>query len=1255
MPVIADCTLLGPQAGVDQSPLFAVTRCGDRTDCGDAPGQPTSWRLAYDARGDFERKMYDALSGLVSPYPVAAGSTMLNTLGWNQGASLILDCDPRPAALRLTLTDLSCRLLPEMVATDASGGWLDTALPVFRTLSHVNRPMVNRLAEPSLAILYQNDREGLFEDLARRVLRNLPSAMPIDDYPGNDLIGGAKVTLLQEIFFRHRAILFLGHLARPENGQPGGWCLSDDPALPRGDRSLPLSDLRTLLGNAHTVTPGRVRTALPIPELVLTGCCCGAWGDPGSRGATDLFYPEIFLAAGVRYFVGSWADVVVRGLPNGLGGLDYVQDLERLAGLLAGFLSRWSNAPDQAVEHLYEAKKCLGFPLVASLFQIYTAIEPVAAVPAVAPAEPPAPLVDSASGRTPGALVASIVPGMQIGPYALTAELWRDPYAVAFWAQGPQDSGHILQVLADPWQDEPGLADAIDRALAELAGLGLSAGHLVPDRRESLPMPGIGDGRLLLEVLVYDRPADERLEDWQVLRNQPLDPTEPNHYQRVLGLGAQTAAALTGLHAPGLLHGNLDPGSLLIRRDALGPLGEGAPEPGEVVRLKDAWVQRVRPGRCTDPHYAAPEEPEPQSGPARLKQDCWGLGVVLYELATGQPPEGQPSIRAAVGSHADLVPEALERVVRECLVPSVTLRPSADVVAARLLLAYQLGGTYLEDVTAGFDAAIRAGHRLFAVEVDQAADIERLLDGLQRHPPPGLFRYSVADRQDDEGGLHRHPAPARFSYRLYIAAEDLGIIEHPIRRTVLRWKNAREIEEEYRRATGRTPAPMAPSEVAAVNGAAILDWARDLRLPPGSNELPVMLIHGAAWWQGLTVEQQAFSWRVLKQAQAEKGYPVVIVADGLLPWLGDAAPAFLGLDLRTLPPTELFERLLAGARAHPGASPPDPAAVAAIADRLYPCGGRDLDELLRLCVIHHGCIDERILALRERERGERFDGGGIMHYVPSSDLPTFAEVGWPPAEEPRVTAWAMGLREAGFGPRRLLIHGGPGCGKRIAAEAFANEARLPLIRLEASRCLRSELGGSENSLHLALSQIDALGAVAVLLDDIDRFAAADPAGTDASSGTLARMGAILRSWIERLPPRVLVLATVQDSASLPIPWQRLFEERLAMDRPALDDALDPACLPYREAVFRAVLRRIGLTGPADDDDLVAALARETHPGIRKTLPSPLARRRPASSLGTLTSDLNRGAAIAQWVTETVRYRDPDADPEALAFWYQAIK
>jgi eukaryotic-like serine/threonine-protein kinase len=133
----------------------------------------------------------------------------------------------------------------------------------------------------------------------------------------------------------------------------------------------------------------------------------------------------------------------------------------------------------------------------------------------------------------------------------------------------------------------------------------------------------------------------------------------------VAWLGIHLASALRYLHARGLLH--------------LDVKGSNVVADGGRAKLLDLSLARP-PGRyeagigtwC----YLSPEQQRGDLlGPAA---DVWGVGVVLYEAATGDEVEGRPP--SARGRTED----ALAAAIDDCLQPDPAARPALDELMRRL-------------------------------------------------------------------------------------------------------------------------------------------------------------------------------------------------------------------------------------------------------------------------------------------------------------------------------------------------------------------------------------------------------------------------------------------------------------------------------------------------------------------------------------------------------------------------------------------
>src|SRR5919198_2228160 len=130
-----------------------------------------------------------------------------------------------------------------------------------------------------------------------------------------------------------------------------------------------------------------------------------------------------------------------------------------------------------------------------------------------------------------------------------------------------------------------------------------------------------------------------------ILRHGALAP------QRAVAIVSQVAGALDAAHAKGLVHRDVKPGNILVRR---------LPQ-GDHAYLTDFGVARAAPGEATGltktgyfvgtVGYLAPEQLRGERGDGR--SDFYSLGCVLFEALTGERPFQAPNEAAMHWAHLD--------------------------------------------------------------------------------------------------------------------------------------------------------------------------------------------------------------------------------------------------------------------------------------------------------------------------------------------------------------------------------------------------------------------------------------------------------------------------------------------------------------------------------------------------------------------------------------------------------------------------
>jgi eukaryotic-like serine/threonine-protein kinase len=195
-------------------------------------------------------------------------------------------------------------------------------------------------------------------------------------------------------------------------------------------------------------------------------------------------------------------------------------------------------------------------------------------------------------------------------------------------------------------------------------------------------------------IALHDMGVDDASETpylvMEFIDGQPLDKVLEKGslpVPKACAWAAEVATALAVAHRKGVIHGDVKPANILITDD-------------NRIKLTDFGMARLASRESKDtpllgtPAYWCPEQIVGK--PQDARSDIFSLGVVMYEMVTGQRPFDSDSLQGICSrimsstplppSHANpSVPEAFNDVVASCLTKDPAHRcASADALADKL-------------------------------------------------------------------------------------------------------------------------------------------------------------------------------------------------------------------------------------------------------------------------------------------------------------------------------------------------------------------------------------------------------------------------------------------------------------------------------------------------------------------------------------------------------------------------------------------
>ncbi|MCJ1308384.1 hypothetical protein MMC25_002037 [Agyrium rufum] len=169
-------------------------------------------------------------------------------------------------------------------------------------------------------------------------------------------------------------------------------------------------------------------------------------------------------------------------------------------------------------------------------------------------------------------------------------------------------------------------------------------------------------------------------------------------------------------------------------------------------------------------------------------------------------------------------------------------------------------------------------------------------------------------------------------------------------------------------------------------------------------------------------------------------------------------------------------------------------------------------------------------------------------------------------------------------PRGILLHGPPGCGKTMIANAFAAEVGVPFIALSAPSIVSGMSGESEKALREHFDEAKKLAPCLIFIDEID---AITPKRESAQREMEKRIVAQLLTCMDDLDlektggKAVIVLAATNRPDSLDPALRRggRFDKEINMSVPSE---------PVREQILRALTREMAMADDIDFKQLAKA-------------------------------------------------------------------
>jgi serine/threonine protein kinase len=259
--------------------------------------------------------------------------------------------------------------------------------------------------------------------------------------------------------------------------------------------------------------------------------------------------------------------------------------------------------------------------------------------------------------------------GKTLGRYQIIGEIGSGGMAVVYKAFQPQLKRHVALKVLPPWlaRDES-FVNRFQHEAVAAANLDHPSIVTIHDVEEH-------DG---IHYIVMQYVQGEPL-------NRLVSEGKPLPFARVLNISHQVADGLDYAHGHGFVHRDIKPANIII-----GPEDQATVTDFGLVKAAGGWSLTGTGTLVGTPHYMSPEQCAGLD--ADRRSDIYSLGVVVYEMLTGQVPFSGANLASILYKHVHEPPPS-PREINPALpkeVESVLLRALAKVPQGRYGTASQL-------------------------------------------------------------------------------------------------------------------------------------------------------------------------------------------------------------------------------------------------------------------------------------------------------------------------------------------------------------------------------------------------------------------------------------------------------------------------------------------------------------------------------------------------------------------------------------